>query len=100
VSTIDDDRRRYEAATHGMQAGVAMKMNYDGSDTSPKHLRVAVNSAMSSQGGLVALLIEKGVITAAEYTAAVADAMERERDAYQAWLQQRIAPDQNNIRLG
>jgi hypothetical protein len=99
LSSNEDARRRYMAAAHGMQSGVAMKMNYDGKETELKHLRVGVNSAISGQGGLVALLIAKGVITEDEYLEAAADAMERERDAYQQWLQNQIAPGQNNIRL-
>ncbi len=80
----DTPQERYYAAAHAMQSGVAMKMNYDPSETTPKHLRVGVNSAMSDHGALVTLLIEKGVITKAEYFEAVAAAMEREAANYEA----------------
>lgn len=79
-----DDIERYHAAAHGMQTGV--EFSKDKTDQEPKHLRVGINCAMSDQGGLVTLLIEKGVFTRDEYEKAVADAMERERDA----MQQRI----------
>lgn len=98
--STEEARQRYLDAAHGMQSGVAMKMNYDTKETEPKHLRVGVNAAQSDQSGLAMLLIAKGVFTEEEYCAAVADAMERERDAYQAWLQSRIAPGSDNIRLG
>ena len=84
--TIEKDTARYNAAAHAMQSGVAMEMNFHPSPTEPKHLRVGVNSAMSDMGGLATLLIEKGVITREEYTKAVADAMEREKQRYEAFL--------------
>lgn len=100
VEDIAEHMQRYRDAAHAMQSGVAMKMNYDAKETTPKHLRVGVNVAMSDHGALVKLLVDKGVITEAEYFPAIADAMECERDLYQAWLQERIAPGQDNIRLG
>jgi hypothetical protein len=92
------DEERYYAAAHAMQSGVAFKMEMDPSETVPKHLRVGVNSAMSNMGGLVTLLISKGVITHDEYIAAIADAMERERDSYRQWLIDHGYP--SNITLG
>lgn len=83
--------QRYLDAAHAMQSGVRLKMTRDGApddsafwpgDTSPKHLRVGVNSALSDAGGLVRLLIAKGVITEEEYREAIADAMEREVQRY------------------
>ena len=73
---------RYTDAAHGMQSGVAMMMNRDPSETQPKHLRVGVNAAMSDQGGLVKLLIAKGLFTEEEYVEAITEAMEAERDRY------------------
>lgn len=86
----DTDRQRYLDAAHAMQSGVAMKMNYEAAETTPKHLRVGVNSAQCSTAALAVLLIDKGVITDDEYVAAVADEMERERDRYQQWLAERL----------
>lgn len=79
-------KEEYTAAAHGMQAGVAMMMNYDPKSTEPKHLRVGVNSAMSDIGGLVTILIAKGVFTEDEYLVAVRDAMLREKQGYETAL--------------
>ncbi|MER2536889.1 MAG: hypothetical protein ABTQ31_17185 [Rhizobiaceae bacterium] len=84
-----DDRHRYALAAHAMQSGVAAEMGFDPKPTEPKHLRVGINAAMSDIGGLATLLIAKGVITEAEYLAAIADAMEREKDKYEQMLSAR-----------
>jgi hypothetical protein len=78
-----NDQERYAAAAHAMQTGVAFTMDRESDETTPKHLRVGVNCAMADQGGLVTLLIEKGIFTEEEYYKAIADSMERERDLYQ-----------------
>lgn len=93
------DEERYLAAAHGMQTGVAYVMEKDPSETTPKHLRVGINCAMSDQGGLAALLIEKGIITLEEYKKAIADSMERERDNYQQLVNNHYGFD-GNIKLG
>lgn len=82
------DKERYVAAAHAVQSGVAydMERNPDDSATSPKHLRVGLNVALSDASGLATLLIEKGVFTQEEYTKALADAMERERARYEEHL--------------
>ena len=81
--SIEASHARYLAAAHAVQSGVASKMAFDPAETTPKHLRVGVNNAMSDHSALVYLLIEKGVITEAEYFAAIADAMEREKGLYE-----------------
>ncbi len=86
-SKTEEYRQRYFAAAHAMQTGVAAKMNFDPSETTPKHLRVGVNAAMSDAGGLVGLLISKGVITEEEYMKAICEQMEAERDKYQEEIQ-------------
>jgi hypothetical protein len=91
---------RYRAAVHAMQSGVATKMNYDPSETTPKHLRVGVNSAMVEHSALAHLLIDKGVITEQEYLSAIADGMERERDMYVAEIQDHFGSDGPKITLG
>lgn len=90
--------RRYQAAIHAMQTGVAAKMAIDPSETTPKHLRVGVNSAMVEHSALAGLLIAKGVITEAEYLEALALGMEREQALYEKWLTDRYQGP--NIRLG
>ena len=83
---IRDLRARYLAAMHAVQSGIAMKMNFDPSDTTPKHLRVGVNAAMVDHGGLAALLISKGLITRLEYFEAMAKQAEQEKEMYEREL--------------
>jgi hypothetical protein len=80
----------YTDKAHAMQSGVAMKMNYDPDETSPKHLRVGINSAMCDQAALARLLIAKDIITEAEYEAAITDEMAREVERYQTWLKNHL----------
>lgn len=63
----------YEVAMHGMQTAVAYEMNLEGrkSATEPKHLRVGINASMSDHAALVWLLVNKGIITEAEYLEAM-----------------------------
>lgn len=84
--TAEEDAARYRAGAHAMQTGVAFKMNYDPSETTPKSLRTGVNSAHVSMAALTQLLIDKGILTMDEYAAANADAMETEAEQYRAWL--------------
>ena len=86
--TVEQAQGRHIAAMHGMQSGVAAKMNFDPNETAPKHLRVGVNSAMVQHAALTRLLIDKGLITEQEYFTAQADMMERERDGYQQEVSQ------------
>lgn len=82
-------KRTYIQAAHAMQSGVAFEMSLDPGPTSPKHLRVGVNSAMSNHAGLVRLLIAKGVITEPEYLQAICDEMNREAERYEQQLSER-----------
>jgi hypothetical protein len=75
--SLEEDRQRYVAAAHAVQTAIAVTM---GRDCEPKHLRVGVDLTKSDQGALATLLIEKGVITEAEYFKALADGMEREKE--------------------
>lgn len=84
------DQERWEAAAHAMQSGVAMEMNHDSGPTSPKHLRVGVNTALVDHGSLVGLLVSKGVITHDEYVKAIADGMEEEKRRYEERLSKRF----------
>lgn len=82
----EEHHQRYLAAAHAMQSGVAAKMHVDPSETTPKHLRVGVNSAMSEHAALAKLLMDKGIITEDEYVQAQADQMEREKALYERFL--------------
>lgn len=80
---------RYFAAAHGMQSAVAYFMESDlarSKETTPKHLRVGVNSAMMEASALGRLLIAKGVITEREYYKSIAEGMEAEVKSYEAKL--------------
>lgn len=85
----ESDQQRYLDACHAMQTGVKYEMEKESlrgvepGATSPKHLRVGVNSALVSHGALVKLLVDKGILTQDEYFASQADAMEAEVALYE-----------------
>lgn len=80
------DLNRYYAAAHAMQSGVAYVMEYDDAATSPKHLRVGVNTAMVEHSALAKLLIDRGLFSLDDYEAALADAAEAEVKRYEQCL--------------
>jgi hypothetical protein len=84
------DVNRWAAAAHAMQSGVTTEMSL-GMEASvePKHLRVGVNVALVDMASVVDLLIRQGLITRADYLAAIADGMEREQAAYEARISAR-----------
>lgn len=85
-------RQRYLAAIHAMQSGVAARMALGhGNETTPKHLRVGVNSALVDTAALARLLLSKGVFTAEEYWTAVVEGMETEVAMYERGLGARLA---------
>lgn len=88
---------KYHELLHAMQTGVEYRQNKR--DQEPKHLRVGINAAMSDYGGLVALLIEKGIITAEEHEAAITASMQREVDAYRQHIAEEIGADPSTIKL-
>lgn len=96
-------KERYLAAAHAMQSGVAAEMGFAESrgqrepSTEPKHLRVGVNAAMVDHSGLVRLLIDKGLITEAEYIEAITEAMETEVNKYERLLTEKLG---SKITLG
>lgn len=82
-------------AAHAMQSGVKTDMATDPSQqsqgaTTPKHLRVGINSAMVDAAAVAELLVAKGIFTEDEYAEAVATAMEREQARYEQVLSARI----------
>ena len=77
------EHKRYLRACHAMQTGVATKMHIYPAETSPKHLRAGVNSAMVDTGAVIGLLIKKGVFTEEELYEALADKMEEEVKLYE-----------------
>lgn len=101
MSELEDLKRRYAAAMHAVQTGVAMTISLDNRDVasgdkqpdsgsaSSKHLRTGIDSALVSNGALTQLLIEKGVITELEFWAKLAEFAEDEAKAYESELRQR-----------
>jgi transcription termination factor NusB len=88
-------QRRYEAAAHAVQAGVAMELNDDppsrsGSAVSPKMLRTGLNLAMVKHGALVRVLISKGLFTEEEYFEELVKGVEDEKRLYEERLTQRF----------
>jgi hypothetical protein len=75
-------KRTYREAAHAMQTGVAMKMKVDPAETTAKHLRVGVNSAMVETAAIVQLLINKGIATLPEFEEELANQMNLEADRY------------------
>ena len=76
--------KRYIDALHAVQSGVKIIMENDIDDeTSLKHLRVGVNSALVDVSALAGLLIKKKIITQNEFLEALAERMEEEKISYE-----------------
>lgn len=82
----EHDTRRYTAAMHAVQSGVAAEHADGSQDGTPKHLRVGINSAMIGQAALARLLIDAGVFTLDQWEAALADQAEAEVALYEQRL--------------
>lgn len=88
----------YELLMHAMQTGVAAKMFVTPSgETSPKHLRVGVNSALLEAASIVSLLFEKKLITPLEYFTRLRDFAKAEVEAYEKYLSEQHG---TTIKLG
>lgn len=87
VPLTDEEKKqneRYKAELHAVQSGVKILMETGNTtETTPKHLRVGVNSNLVDSQAVALLLIEKGIFTRLEYLTAVADCMELERKKYE-----------------
>lgn len=81
----EDDEARYRQALHGVQCAIGFEHHIGvGHISDPKHLRTGIDSAHISNGALLELLIEKGLITYDEYVAKLASFAERELLGYEA----------------
>lgn len=84
---MEDDKPRnnlsYHEALHGVQTGVAYEMEKNLGSTTPKHLRVGINSTFVNDAALVRLLIKKGVITNEEFMEELRLEANRELDRYE-----------------
>ena len=77
-------RVRYLELGHAMQSGVAMMMQCgDGKETTPKHLRTGINSAMVEHSAVLQVLLKKGVVTEAEYYESLCEMMRKEVQLYE-----------------
>lgn len=74
-----------------------MTQGMGGNESTPKHLRVGINSAMVEHSALARLLIAKGVIAADEYADALIAGMREEVRLYEKELTEKIG---HFIRLG
>jgi hypothetical protein len=87
-------QQRYVKAARAVQSGVKADMETDTSGSkgasTPKQLRTGLNLAMADQGSLAKLLIDKGVITEAEYFDAIVEGTEREQARYEQILTERF----------
>lgn len=87
--SVEDKRRDlgldYMAAMHGIQSAIKYEMETGISEkTTPKHLRVGVDSGMINDAALALLMIQKGIITMDEYMESVRLQANEELAAYQA----------------
>lgn len=98
AESVDEIKREYEALCHAMQSGVAAVMNYDVQPTTPKHLRVGVNSALVDSGALAKLLMAKGVISELEYYTALRAGMRAEVENYKTYLAARMGGAKIDLR--
>jgi hypothetical protein len=90
----------YTALVHAVQTGVMYRMKYeegDTAETSPKHLRTGVNSALCDTGALAKTLIEAGVITLEAYRDNLIYFLKLEVESYEKYLSEKIGAD---IKLG
>jgi hypothetical protein len=77
----EDQRDRYYAAAHAVQAGTKV-----GPPTSVMDCRIGLNVTKAEAGGLAKLLIDKGVFTEDEYAEAMIWGVLREKERMEAEL--------------
>ncbi len=87
----------YEALGHAIQTGVLyeLELEHPGLGDTPvgrfiKHLRTGNNLRACDHVALAHLLIEKGIITPAEYETALLKELRREKSDYEARLTARL----------
>ena len=97
--TLEQKRDKYVALCHAMQTGVGFKMTVEPNDTSSKHLRVGVNTAMRECAALAHLLMDKGIITEDEYWDALIEQMTAEVEMYEATLAEMYDTEGGRIKL-
>lgn len=81
---------QYIGHGHGVQSGIAMRMELDPTFATPKDIRVGLDTSKADMGGLVNLLIQKGVFTDVEYMEAIVASMKQEKERWEADLSERL----------
>jgi hypothetical protein len=71
--------QEYIGHAHGVQSGIAMRTELDQTFATPKDMRTGIDTSKADMGGLVELLIQKGVFTDIEYMEAIVTSMGQER---------------------
>lgn len=74
-----------EPRSHAVQTGVLFRLERDPTSGTMKHLRTGVDTSKAEHGGFARLLIRKGIITEAEYFAAIVEGLEYENEINEAW---------------
>jgi hypothetical protein len=85
--------QEYLRHAHGVQAGVGMKLELDPTFGTAKDIRTGVDASKADMGGLVNLLITKGVFTDVEYMEAVAASMKQEHQRWEEEISQMLGTD-------
>jgi hypothetical protein len=83
-------QQEYTGLLHAMQTGVLIQINAGSGETTPKHLRVGVNSALIQNSSLATLLMRKGVITELEYWETQVELWRNEVRDYEATISQAL----------
>lgn len=87
MKSLEELKVEYNDLCHAMQSGVKAKMDHiDPSDTTPKHLRTGVNSALVDSSALARLLMKKNIISEQEYYEAMVEGMREEVRRYELEL--------------
>lgn len=81
--------------SHQIQAGVGMMMAKSDPETLPKPLRTGINIVQSDHSALARLLIEKEVITEAEYIDGIISGYEKEIAHYEDRIRVAYGMDPN-----
>lgn len=101
MGDFSDQMFRQEEAQllHAIQSGVAQEADLDHREgrkegsSSPKHLRVGINSVFCSHAALAKLLIDKGIITDEEYQQSILGFLRLEKEAYETRLSARLGAE-------
>jgi hypothetical protein len=80
----------YMRHAHAVQSGVAALLEMDETYATPKDMRTGIDCSKADMGGLVELLIQKGIFTDIEYMEAIVASMSRERERLEKDIGERL----------